>query len=166
MGPLFERFIKERRYLKNLSPLTIEWHEQSLKWLAVEHPAESDLRDFVLRMREAGLTATSVNCRIGSVNAYLHWSHKGSDTKCGAGCDHLRVRKLKAESYVPATYSTKQLGAIIRWKPRGFYQRRLHTLLLALLDTGTREDEALTLRVVDCNLDDLLITVTGKCRKS
>jgi integrase/recombinase XerD len=82
-----------------------------------------------------------------------------------AGCQHLRVPKLKEEEYVPATYSAKQTEAIIRRKPRGFFQRRLHTLILLLLDTGTRLDEVLSLRVQDCNLDDLLLTVTGKGRK-
>jgi len=154
MGQLFERFIQERRYLKNVSPRTIEWHEQSLHWLGVEGPSEEELRGFVLRMREAGLNATSVNCRIGSVNAYLRWA--GSP---------LRVAKLKQESYVPATYSKKQIQSIVRWQPHGFFQRRLHTLLLTLLDTGTRIDECLSLRVQDCNLDDLLLTVTGKGRK-
>jgi integrase/recombinase XerD len=153
MAQLFNRFIQERRYLKNVSSRTVEWHEQSLKWLGVEQPTETDLRDFVLRMRTAGLKASSVNCRIRSVNAYLAWS--GSS---------LRVPKLKEDSYVPATYSKTQIHAILRWRPRGFFQRRVHVLMLTLLDTGVRLDEALSLCVQDCNLDDLLLTVTGKGR--
>lgn len=154
MQPLFDRFIQERKYLKNVSPRTIEWHEQSLKWLGVEQPTETDLREFVLRMRTAGLKASSVNCRIGSVNAYLSWT-----------ASPLRVPKLKQESYVPATYSKNQIHTIMRWRPRRFFQRRLHVLMLTLLDTGIRLDEALSLCVQDCNLDDLLLTVTGKGRK-
>jgi integrase/recombinase XerD len=154
MAQLFERFIRERKYLKNVSPRTIEWHEQSQKWLAVEQPTETDLQDFVMRMRAAGLKASSINCRIRSVNAYLNWS--GSP---------LRVPKLKEDSYIPATYSKTQIHAILRWKPRGFFERRLHVLMLTLLDTGIRLGEALTLCVQDCNLDDLLLTVTGKGRK-
>jgi integrase/recombinase XerD len=77
----------------------------------------------------------------------------------------LRVPKLKEESYVPATYSLKDITRIARWRAKGFYQRRLHTLLLTLFDAGARIDEALSLRVRDCNLDDLLLTVTGKGRK-
>jgi len=114
-------------------------------------------------MREAGLKASSVNCHLRSINAYLHWSSAGPDKKCGAGCQHLRVPKLKEEEYVPATYSAKQAEALIRWKPKGYFQRRLHALVLTLLDTGTRLDEVLSLRVQDCNLDDLLLT--GKGRK-
>jgi integrase/recombinase XerD len=154
MPQLFEHFIRERKYLKNVSPRTIEWHEQSLKWLGIEQPTETDLQEFILRMREAGLKTASVNCRVRSVNAYLRWLNSP-----------LRVSKLKEEFFLPSTYSAKQLRAIIRWKPRGFFQRRLHALMLCLFDTGIREDEAFSLRVSDCNLDDLLMTITGKGRK-
>ena len=30
MTPLFARLLKERQYLKNVSPPTIQWHEQGL----------------------------------------------------------------------------------------------------------------------------------------
>ena len=46
------QFIKERQYLSNVSPETIEWYKQSLAWLATESPTDTDLKDFVLRMRE------------------------------------------------------------------------------------------------------------------
>ena len=64
MLPRFERFIQERRYLKNVSPRTIEWYEQSLAWLTLEQPTADDLRHLVVRMREAGLKASSCNCHI------------------------------------------------------------------------------------------------------
>ena len=49
MQPRFEQFTRERQYLTNVSPRTIEWYEQSLKWLRTETPTESDLKDVVLR---------------------------------------------------------------------------------------------------------------------
>lgn len=167
MLPRFERFIQERKYLKNVSPRTIEWYEQSLAWLPVEQPTEDDLRSMVVRMREAGLKASSCNCHIRAINGFLHWAAKGSDRKCHPACEHVRVAKLMEEEYVPATYSGKEVGLILAWKPRAkkFFERRLHALLLTLFDTGMRITEALSLRVQDCNLDDLLVTVTGKGRK-
>ena len=54
MTSRFEQFIKERTYLKNVSPRTAEWHEQSLKWLKTEEPTEDELKACVMRMREAG----------------------------------------------------------------------------------------------------------------
>ncbi len=67
----FERFIKERQYLLNVSPRTIQWYNESLKWLGVEEPTEADLKDFVFRMREKNLKPTSCNNRIRAVNAYV-----------------------------------------------------------------------------------------------
>lgn len=51
------------------------------------------------------------------------------------------------------------------WKPKGKYQRRLHLLVLFLLDTGCRITEALTLHVRDIDLDNLLVRLDGKGRK-
>lgn len=51
------------------------------------------------------------------------------------------------------------------WKPKGKYQRRLHLLILFLLDTGCRITEALTLRVCDLDMENLLVTLDGKGRK-
>lgn len=133
MLPRFERFLQERKYLKNVTPKTIEWHTQSLAWLALEQPTDDYLRDLVVRMRDAGLKASSVNCHLRSINAYLHWASAGSERKCGPACHHFRVPKLKEEEYVPATYSAKQTDALIHWKPKGFFQRRLHLLVLTLL---------------------------------
>jgi hypothetical protein len=48
----FERFIHERKYLKNVSPRTLQWYAESFKWLATEVPTEDDLKCCVIKMRE------------------------------------------------------------------------------------------------------------------
>ena len=40
MHPRFEQFIKERQYLTNDTPLTIEWYVHSFKWLHSDNPTE------------------------------------------------------------------------------------------------------------------------------
>ncbi len=154
MLPLCDRFLRERQWIHNVSPKSVEWHQQSLSWLTTDAPTKDDLTALILRMRQAGLAASSVNCRSRSINAFLHWS--GSPA---------RMPKLKEESSVPSIYTRKQVAAIVHWKARTKAERRLHVLLLTLFDTGTRLDEALSLRVADVNMDDLLLTVTGKGRK-
>ena len=69
----FQLFIKEKRYLLNVSPRTEEWYNQSLRWLTTEQPSDQDLKDAVIRMREAGLKASSCNSRIRAINSYLSW---------------------------------------------------------------------------------------------
>jgi integrase/recombinase XerD len=63
------------------------------------------------------------------------------------------------------TFTDAQVKRLIAWKPKGKYQRRLHLVILLLLDTGCRISEALALRVADVNFEDLLVTLDGKGRK-
>jgi integrase/recombinase XerD len=72
MLPKFEQFIRERQYLTNVSPATLEWYKYSLKWLRTESPTEDELKGAVLRMRQKGLKATGCNSAIRAINAYLH----------------------------------------------------------------------------------------------
>ena len=63
------------------------------------------------------------------------------------------------------TLTVQQVALLIKWKPKNFYQRRLHLLMLLLLDTGCRISEALSLRVSEIDMNNLLITLDGKGRK-
>jgi hypothetical protein len=57
----FEQFIKERRYLNNVSERSIEWYGLAFKWLQTENPTQADLKQTVIKMREDGLSARSIN---------------------------------------------------------------------------------------------------------
>jgi integrase/recombinase XerD len=163
----FNDFIRERRYLNNVSASTISWYTHALKWLPNESPSQAELKDAVLRMREKGMKATGCNAAIRAINAYLHWSSTAGERKCGAGCQHLHIPQLKEPENILPTLTADQVERLVNWKPRPkhFYQRRLHLLALLLLDTGCRITEALTLRVRDVDMENLLITLEGKGRK-
>jgi integrase/recombinase XerD len=167
MDARFEQFIRERQYLTNVSPATLEWYKHSLKWLPTESPTEDELKGAVLRMREKGLKATGCNSAIRAINAYLHWSTAGADVKCSPACKHLRIPQLKEPQLILPTFTTAQVTRLVNWKPRAkvFWQRRLHLLILFLLDTGCRISEALALRVSEIDFDNLLLTLDGKGRK-
>lgn len=162
----FADFIRERKYLSNVSPATVSWYTHAFKWLPSESPTQAELKDIVLRMREAGLKETGCNAAIRAINAFLHWS-SDSERRCGAGCTHPRIRQLKEPEIVLPTLTAAQVLSIVQWrpKPKNFHQRRLHLLALLLLDTGCRITEALTVRVSDIDLDNLLATLDGKGRK-
>jgi len=74
LSPRCEQFIRERQYLANVSPRTLEWYRNSLRWISNESPTQSDLNDAVIRMREKGNRPTRVNSVIRCLNAYLRWS--------------------------------------------------------------------------------------------
>lgn len=115
-------------------------------------------------MREKGLKATGCNVVIRALNSYLHWA-SGSDRKCGAGCVHPRLAQLKEPKVVMPTFTETNVKQLVAWKPRGKFRRRLHLLVLFLLDTGCRIGEALTLHIRDIDFDNLLVTLDGKGRK-
>lgn len=128
MLPKFEQFSRERQYLTNVSPATLEWYKHSFKWPPTESPIEDDLKAAVLRMREKGLKATSCNSAIRAINAYLHWSTAGADVKCSPACRHLRIPQLKEPQLILPTFSTAQVTRLVNWRPKAkvFWQRRLH----------------------------------------
>jgi integrase/recombinase XerD len=150
----FSQFTRERQYLSNVSPATLDWYKHSFKWLPSESPSQDDLKDAVMRMREKGLKATGCNSAIRAINAYLKWS--GST---------LKIPALKEPQLILPTFTVTQISQLVKWKPKNFYQRRLHLLVLVLLDTGCRITEALTLCVREIDFDNLLVTLDGKGRK-
>jgi integrase/recombinase XerD len=74
MEARFEQFIRERQYLANVTPATIDWYKNSLKWLRTVSPSQDDLKDAVIRMRSKGLKPTGCNSAIQALNSYAHWS--------------------------------------------------------------------------------------------
>jgi hypothetical protein len=72
-----EEFLRERQYLHNVSQRTLEWHRQSLKWLAVPNPSEGDVKNVVIRGKQVSrLQVSIVVCvastliSLGSVASY------------------------------------------------------------------------------------------------
>jgi integrase/recombinase XerD len=165
MKAAFAEFIQERRYLSNVTPATVLWYENSLKWISTANPSQDDLRAAVMAMRQKGLSPSGCNSVIRAINAYVHWKHAGSDTKCGSSCTHPKLARLKAPSVVLPTLADGQVRLLIAWKPKNKIQRRLHALVLFLLDTGCRISEALGVRVSDLDFENLLVRLDGKGRK-
>ena len=65
----FDQFLKERRYLGNLSERSIEWYDQAFKCLPNENPTDAELKQTVIRMREEGLSPRSINSYRTALNA-------------------------------------------------------------------------------------------------
>jgi len=161
----FAEFIRERQLLSNVSPSTLEWYHYSFKWLRTESPSQDELKDAVLRMREKGLKATGCNSAIRAINTYMHWASIGLEVKCGPACKHPKIAQLKEPQLVLPTFTEQQIRLLVAWKPKGPYQRRLHLLIMFLLDTGCRISEALDLNVSDIDFENMLTTLDGKGRK-
>jgi integrase/recombinase XerD len=150
----FTSFLREKQYLENVSTNTLRWYKHALKWLPSENPGERELKDMVIRMREAGLKATGCNANIRAMNCYLRWS----------GSKHT-VQFLKEPQLIIPTFTADQVKILLHYRPTSDFKRRLHLLILVLFDTGCRISEALGVHGSDFDLDNLLLTLHGKGRK-
>ena len=106
MKELFEHFLKEKQFLNGVSPKTIRSYQQAFNAfvrvvgevgveptertdlgcstgspapLAVYSPLSKDtLKDFVIGMRESGLSPGACNVYIRSINSFLTWLRENS----------------------------------------------------------------------------------------
>ena len=162
---LFEQFLAQRRYLRNVTPSTIEWYQTAFKALQRALGTEPSLtktalQQFVVDLRERGVKPVSCNTYIKAINAFCLWLHDE-----GRRSDRLELPLLKIEKRIIETLTDDQMNALLSVKPKRFDQWRLHGIVCLLLDTGLRIEEALTLRRRDVDFDNLLVTVFGKGRK-
>src|ERR1039457_4600710 len=157
--PKFQAFLREREYVSNVTSATLDWYAQSLKWLSTsanpETPTADDIKELIVRMRQSGLKASSVNCRLRSIQAYIRWS--GSSVVCP---------RLKEEQAALPSFSKDDIRKFCEWKPRTIFEHRLQVLILLMADTGVRVSEACGLKRSDIDMQNLLMTVMGKGRRS
>src|SRR5690349_21745387 len=97
---LFSDFIAQRRYLRNVTPSTIEWYETAFKALQRTHGAEppltrSALQSFVVDLRQRGVKPISCNTYIKALNAFCKWLHDE-----GHLVQRLELQTLKLEKRI------------------------------------------------------------------
>ncbi len=172
----FDDFIKSGIYLRAWSPKTVRTYRQGLnafqqslgglsETASLQAPAitvvtKAQLEAFVIWMRQRGLSAGGCNMYIRTVNSYLSWLLEE-----GYIPQKLRIKLLPDPKRPLRTFSTADVRLILAYRPKSPYHLRTWTLILTLMDTGIRIDEALGLERSKVNLDALNITVLGKGNK-
>jgi site-specific recombinase XerC len=103
MQELIEQFIREKRFLKKVTPKTITFYRQSLRALTKiigevgpSHLSRSLLSQVVVKMREGGLSARSCNTYISGINSFLTWPHENGHT-----VEHLKIKEQRGEHNLP-----------------------------------------------------------------
>jgi site-specific recombinase XerD len=172
LNNLFDRFIKERIYGKNITPKTKRAHEQAWRSFTRYCPQilEADqlgkhvLIDYLEALHKSGIRATSVNCYARSLNAFFKWLNDERYVEAEAGRE-LKIKKLAVPKEVIKTLPDETLGKLLDYKPKDRTERRVWMLVLTILDTGIRITEAFGLRVPEVDFENKLLRVVGKGRK-
>jgi site-specific recombinase XerD len=160
---LFEKFIRDKKYLKNLSERTISSYREVfgrwVRFVGKEMPERERLEKFVMGMRETGFTITTCNISIRSFNSFLSWLHENGHTG-----ERFKIKQIPGGRKILKTFSDSNLRRLLDWRPdpKRRNEVRLSVLLHLLTDTGVRIDEALRLRVDGVDLENLVVKVRGK----
>jgi integrase/recombinase XerD len=165
LATLFERFLKERTYLKNVTPRTLVWYQVAFKNYrkAVGDdvlPTRAALQQFVIHERDRGIRPVTVNTYVTAMNAVCAWLHQEGHID-----EPVRLKKLRVEKRMLDLLNDTQLRALIAFRPKTYRQWRTHTAVLLVLDTGVRVSEALGLRQRDVDAANLILKVFGKGQK-
>src|SRR5262249_44644774 len=166
LATLTDRFLKERTYLKNVTPATLRWYRIAFKNYEASFPGEAPLpsktalQDFVVAQRDRGIRAVTVNTYIGAMNAFCVWLHEE-----GHVAERVKLSKLRLERRILAVLDDAQMRPLLAYPPTSLGQRRVHLPALLTLDTGLRLSEMLHLRHTDIDFDNLILKVLGKGQK-
>jgi hypothetical protein len=115
---LFDDFVREKTYLKNVSPLTVRFYRDcKAAWDRTIGglPTEENLKLFVIKLRESGISPATVNKYVRGFNSYLTWLHENHKI-----FEQLRIKQIKEPQRVIKTFSDLQLKALLSWKPHTF----------------------------------------------
>jgi len=145
LNELFEQFIRERTYLDNVTPRTIRFFRQS--WSAFQRTlpdviepegitADTGLR-FITGLRESGTVGTvTTNTYIRGVNVFLSWLHRK-----GALSTRIAIKQLRVARVIPPVLDDKAVARLIGYKPKCLSQRRVHAIVMTIIDAGFRVNE-------------------------
>jgi site-specific recombinase XerD len=168
MDALYQQFIREKQYLHNVSPRTVDGYHWA--WKAFEPAlagrtcvAKPEVLQRVEELSARGLGAVTINTYLRSVNAFCHWLFNEGHAQI-----HLQIPRLKEEQHVLATFTQDQVAKLVGFRATTLTERRIHMLACLILDTGLRISEALSLKTLtDIDLDQAVIIVRhGKGGKS
>lgn len=162
MQEMFDRFLKEKEYLKGVTRGTLEFYRDSFRAFNAYKGdfTEEGVKDFVINMRIAGVSPGGVNAYVRGINVFLSWLKENGYTE-----KHLKAQKIITEERVLKTYTDKDIKKMLAYRPKTAAHKRLHVMIHLMVDCGCRIDEVFTLTRKNIDFENLLILVYGKRRK-
>jgi site-specific recombinase XerD len=121
LDTLLAQFLRERKYLHNLRPQTIDWYETAWKafrksaTLYLTDPAslnQSHLDQFIYSLRDRGVRPVTCNTWLRALNAFCRWLHEN-----GHAPTRIHIRPLKVEKRLVETLDVEGIRTIVNFKP-------------------------------------------------
>jgi integrase/recombinase XerC len=168
---VLKEYLVYLKSVRNLSANTIFSYakdmEQFLRFLEERGYREEDLdvkgvREFVTDLSRRQLSAKSINRVISCVRGYYRFKQRYG---YAAGNPFRSLRSLKTDKWLPSFLVEEEMCRLLDFPARNFLELRDKLIFEFLYSTGCRIGEMTALNIVDLNLKDGLVKVTGKGRK-
>jgi integrase/recombinase XerD len=159
VADLFAEYLLECRYVKNLSPRTIECYQgcfRAVKPFLLE--SEGEWPKAIMALAATGRrNPGGINIVVRAMKPFLLWLHNN-----GHISRLVKLTKQREPRLIIETLSEDHIQRLIRYNPSVPAMRRIHTIAMLILDSGLRISEALTLRKEDVDMNNLLVKIMGK----
>ena len=155
----FIGYLRECRYLKNLSPRTIESYEHCFRMIRPFLDARNGdwkqaMMDFMATGRR---NPGGVNIIVRSMKPFVKWLHENNHIQ-----QPVILKKQKGPTVLIKVLSDAEVKALAQYRPPERREKRALMAALTILDTGVRSAECLRLALKDVDMDSMLIQVMGK----
>lgn len=147
---------------RGLSPRTLEWYEQRLSiltplWESDPSSINDAALEKLLRPLRERLAASTFNGYIRGLRAWLYWCQ---DEDVTIPARPRRLRNLRVARVLPPNLTMEQVNALLAVPDRrSFIGQRDLTLMMVMLDVGTRLKETLSIKLEDLDLPHIKIVV-------
>ncbi|MHB1295302.1 MAG: tyrosine-type recombinase/integrase [Anaerolineae bacterium] len=169
LSPSLDAFLLSREAMR-VSPKTLEHYHYTaggfVGWLAARHIrgvrqiTPTHIRAYLVDLQHRGLKDTTQHAHSRGIKTFLRWLVDEGDLERSP---MARVRMPRVEKRIPAPFAPEEIQRLLAACDRATLRgARDYALLLALLDTGLRASELLSLRVCDLDMQTGLCTVLGK----
>src|SRR5205085_5849017 len=113
LDDLFKLFVSEKRILQGLNDGTLKRYDLAFRrykkalekaGIADLTPDDNKLKQYVIKMRESGLTPVTCNISIRGFNSFLSWLAENHHLPT-----RLRIKQIKEEKRTVQAYSDNEL---------------------------------------------------------
>lgn len=168
-----ERFLRHLREERRYSPNTLEAYARDLAALHAQLEAEGVdgwdavdghlLRGFVARQHRQGLSGRSLQRRLSAIRRFYHYLLREGQVRNNPALD---IAAPKSPRKLPAALDADQTGRLLAVDCDDPLALRDRAFMELMYSSGLRLAELVALDLVDLDLDEGLVRVTGKGRKT
>lgn len=168
-----EQFIAYLTHVRRLSPHTLSNYQRDLEKLLlfadknnisnIQEITPHIIRQWVASLHRTGLTGTSIQRALSATRSLFHWLNK---EKIATHNPALGVSAPKSPRKLPKTLDTDQVGGFLNTKGGAWIEVRDNAIIELFYSSGLRLSELVNLDIIDIDLNDGIVTITGKGNKT